>query len=201
MQCSAPLAQLPMSLSPLFLPLSLCHIESNGALIVEVRKNGDGRSGWAGGVDGGVDGVGGRCVRVLGVTRRCRGMLGQGSGVRWCEVRVDCVGGRGRDRRRRLSRSQCDVKRYDTALPLWVSGLPSVEGKTGWSGCLTVPLDLLEESRCGTEEVEVVLASEAMAACVAEVPASGWAGDGEDGVQVVDVAQVEWQRRTGEGGG
>src|SRR5271156_1383682 len=53
MRCSVPLAQLPMSPSPLFLPLSLCHIESNGALIVEVRKNGDGRSGWAGGVDGG----------------------------------------------------------------------------------------------------------------------------------------------------
>ena len=38
MRYAAPLAQLPMSRDPLSLPLPHCHIESNGALTVEVQR-------------------------------------------------------------------------------------------------------------------------------------------------------------------
>ena len=71
MQDSAPLAQVPMSRPPLFLPLPLCHIESNAALIVEVQEIENSRPGWAGGDDGSARGLIGRCRRALGVAVRC----------------------------------------------------------------------------------------------------------------------------------
>ena len=61
-------------------------------------------------------------------------------------------------------------------------GLPSIEGETGWTGCLSVTFDLFEEGRCGTEDVEMMLAGEVMAACIAGVPAGGWTGGDEDRV-------------------